>query len=504
MRIFEWTLLLLVAAVALTALSRRWHAPYPSLLAMLGCPLVFLPGTPTFTLQPEVPAADPRRGRGAIIRPSPTSPPRAMTPLAVTASSIAARIDVAAAAAESKVVTWRRDFHAHPELGNREFRTAKIVADHLRALGFDEIRTGVAHTGVVGLLKGALPGPVVALRADMDGLPVAEEVDVPFASRARAVWNGEDVGVMHACGHDAHTAILMGVAEVLAGLRSGLRGSVKFIFQPAEELPPEGEAGGAQLMIAEGALEKPVPQAIFGLHVTARLPVGTIGYRPGPTMASADRLTITVHGRQTHGAMPWYGVDPIVTAAQVVLGLQTVVSRETDLTREPAVVTIGVIKGGVRENIIPDEVEMRGTIRTFDEDMRDAIHDRVTTLAESISKGARAGCTVCIRKSYPVTINDPALTAAMAPTLERVAGAGRCLVVPKVMGSEDFSLFQRVVPGLFFFVGVVPLADDPLKVAPNHSPRFFIDEASLVVGVRALANLACDYLESAAAALTAA
>ena len=421
-----------------------------------------------------------------------------MTAATITTSSVAARIDAAAAALEPKVVAWRRDFHAHPSSANREFRTAKIVADHLRALGLDEVRTEVAHTGVVGLLKGALPGPVVALRADMDGLPVSEEVDVSFASKVRTMWNGEEVGVMHACGHDAHISILMGVAELLTDLRDSLRGSVKFIFQPAEELPPEGEQGGAQLMIAEGALEKPVPQAIFGLHVTSRLPVGTIGYRPGPTMASADSLKITVHGTQTHGAMPWFGVDPIVTAAQVVLGLQTVVSRETDLTREPAVVTIGLIKGGVRENIIPDDVEMRGTIRTFDEQMRDEIHERVTTLAESISKGARAGCTVCIKKSYPVTINDPALTAAMAPTLERVAGAGRCHVVPKVMGSEDFSLFQRVVPGLFFFVGVVPLAEDPMKVAPNHSPRFFIDEASLVVGVRALANLTCDYLESTA------
>ncbi|MDQ6628278.1 MAG: amidohydrolase [Pseudomonadota bacterium] len=424
-----------------------------------------------------------------------------MTRMTVTASSLAERIDAAASAVESRVIAWRRDFHANPELGNREFRTAKIVAEHLRRLGFDEVRTEIAHTGVVGLLKGALPGPVVALRADMDALPVAEEVDLPFASKVRAVWNGEDVGVMHACGHDAHTAILMGVAEVLAGLRAGLRGSVKFVFQPAEEMPPEGEQGGASLMIAEGALERPVPQAIFGLHVTSRLAVGTIGYRPGPTMASADQLKITVHGRQTHGAMPWFGVDPIVTAAQVVLGLQTVVSRETDLTREPAVVTIGVIRGGVRENIIPDSVEMRGTIRTFDETMRSEIHERVTTLAESISKGARAGCTVCIRKSYPVTINDPELTAAMAPTLERVAGAGRCSVVPKVMGSEDFSLFQRIVPGLFFFVGVVPAGQAPSHAAPNHSPRFFIDEASLLVGVRALANLSCDFLEASAGRL---
>ncbi len=289
------------------------------------------------------------------------------------------------------------------------------------------MRTGVAHTGVVGLLKGGLPGPVIALRADMDALPVAEEVDLPFASKARTRWNGEEVGVMHACGHDAHTAILMGVAEVLAGLRAQLRGSVKFIFQPAEELPPEGEDGGAKMMIAEGALENPVPQAIFGLHVTSRLPVGVIGYRPGPTMASADSMKITVKGRQTHGAMPWYGVDPIVTAAQVVLGLQTVVSRQVDLTREPAVVTIGVIKGGVRQNIIPDSVEMLGTIRSFDEAMRDDIHERVTTLAEAIGRSARGECAVCIRKSYPVTVNDPRSPSAWCrPCSGSPARAGPC------------------------------------------------------------------------------
>jgi amidohydrolase len=416
--------------------------------------------------------------------------------LKVSASSLAEQIDAAAAALEERVTAWRRDFHEHPELGNREFRTAAIVADHLRSLGLDEVRTGVAHTGVVGLLKGGLPGPVVALRADMDALPVREEVDVPFASKATAPWNGETVGVMHACGHDCHTAILMGVAEILAGLRGQLRGSVKFIFQPAEEMPPEGENGGAKMMIEQGALEQPVPQAIFGLHVTSRLPVGVIGYRPGPTMASSDKLKITVHGRQTHGAAPWAGVDPIVTAAQVILGLQTVVSRGVDISREPAVVTIGAIKGGVRENIIPDSVEMRGTIRSFDEDMRDEIHERVTTLAEAVSRGSRAGCTVCITKNYPVTINDPALTDAMAPTLQRVAGAGHVHVVHKVTGSEDFSYFQRLVPGLFFFVGVVPEGQDPAHAPSNHSPRFFVDERSLGLGLRALAHVACDFLEA--------
>jgi len=419
-------------------------------------------------------------------------------PTAVRESSLAAAVEAAAAEVEPKVVAWRRDIHEHPELGNRETRTAGLVAAHLRALGLDEVRTGVAHTGVVGLLKGALPGPVVALRADMDALPVTEEVDVPFASKVRTTWNGEPVGVMHACGHDCHTAILMGVAEVLASLRERLRGSVKFVFQPAEEMPPEGEDGGAKMMIAEGALQDPVPQAIFGLHVTSRQNVGFLGYRPGPTMASSDRFRITVHGRQTHGAAPWLGVDPIVTSAQVVLGLQTVVSRGIDISREPAVVTVGMIKGGLRENIIPDSVEMRGTIRTFDEGMRDDVHERVTTLAEAVARGSRAGCTVCITKNYPVTVNDPALTAAMAPTLERVAGPGKLQLVNKVTGSEDFSYYQRLVPGLFFFVGATRPDLEPAKAPANHSPRFHVDEGALPLGVRALVHLACDYLEAAA------
>jgi amidohydrolase len=419
-------------------------------------------------------------------------------PTTHVSSPLAADIDAAAAALEAKVIAWRRDFHQHPELGNRETRTAAIVAAHLRALGLDEVRTGVAHTGVVGLLKGALPGPVVALRADMDALPVTEEVDLPFASKVRSTWNGEAVGVMHACGHDCHTAILMGVAELLAGLRARLRGSVKFIFQPAEEMPPAGEEGGARLMIEEGALQNPAPQAIFGLHVTARQNAGRIGYRAGPTMASSDRFSITVHGRQTHGAAPWLGVDPIVTSAQVVLGLQTVVSRTQDIAREPAVVTVGMIKGGVRENIIPDRVEMRGTIRTFDEGMRDDVHERVTTLAEAVARGSRAGCTVCIEKNYPVTVNDPALTALMLPTLQRVAGAEQVDLVPKVTGAEDFSFFQRLVPGLFFFVGVVEPGLDPVRAAPNHSPRFKVDESALLLGLRALAQLSCDFLASAA------
>ena len=417
-------------------------------------------------------------------------------------SSLNERIAALTAELEPQVIAWRRDLHQHPELGNREFRTAGIVADHLRALGFDEVRTGVAHTGVIGVLRGGRAGGVVALRADMDGLPVTEEVELPFASKARAVWNGEEVGVMHACGHDCHVAILMGVASILVRLRADIPGTVKFIFQPAEEMPPEGEEGGAELMIKEGALEHPTPSAIFGLHVTSRQPAGVIGYRPGPTMASSDKLKITVQGKQTHGAAPWLGVDPIVTSAQIVLGLQTIVSRNLDLNREPAVVTVGAIKGGVRENIIPDSVEMRGTIRSFDEGMRDAIHARITELAEGISAASRASCKVCITKNYPVTRNDPVLTEQMLPTLTRVASTGPrpmgIELVPKVTGAEDFSFFQRIIPGLFFFVGVTPPEIEPTKAYSNHSPRFVVDERGLEVGVRALANLAIDYLTAKA------
>jgi amidohydrolase len=409
---------------------------------------------------------------------------------------LAARIDAGVAASVPQLIAWRRDVHEHPELGNREVRTAAIVAAHLRALELDDVRTEVGITGVVGVLRGALPGPVVALRADMDALPVEERTDVPFASKQRTTWNGESVGVMHACGHDAHVAILMTVASVLAGLRSELAGTVKFIFQPAEEMPPEGEEGGARLMIREGALANPAPQAIFGLHVTSMLATGTIGCRAGPAMASSDTFRITVQGRQTHGAMPWRGVDPIVTAAQVVLGLQTIVSRQVDLTHEPAVVTVGAIKGGNRENIIPDSVEMRGTIRTFDEEMRDDVHGRVKDTAEHIARSARAGCEVCVAKRYPVTVNDAELTEAMWPTLERVAGADHVIRMPKIAGSEDFSFYQHVVPGLFFFVGITPPAHDLKSAAPNHSPLFFIDEAGLPLGVRALAHAAVDWLEA--------
>ncbi len=393
-----------------------------------------------------------------------------------------------------RLVAWRRDLHQHPELGNREFRTSELMAEHLRSLGM-EVRTGVAHTGVVGLLEGGRPGPVVALRADMDALPVTELVDLPFASRVRTEYNGQEVGVMHACGHDNHMAILMGAAEVLAGMRERLPGTVKFIFQPAEEGAPPGEEGGAALMIREGVLEDPRPDAIFGLHVMPTL-TGTIGYRAGGFMASVQTLRIVVRGRQTHGAMPWGGVDPIVTSAQIILGLQTVVSRQADLTRAPAVVTIGQINGGVRSNIIPDSVVMVGTVRTLDEEMQDRIREGIRRTAERIAESAGASAEVFLSRGGPVTYNDPELTRRMAPTLERVAGPGMAMEVPPITGSEDFAAYQQEIPGLFFFLGVTPDSIPAGRAAPNHSPYFFADEAALPVGVRAMANLTLDFLAS--------
>ena len=400
-----------------------------------------------------------------------------------------------------KVIAWRRDIHQHPELGNREVRTAKIVADHLRSLGI-EIRTGVAHTGVVGVLKGGKPGPVVALRADMDALPVTEQVDLSFKSTVRTEYNGNQVGVMHACGHDNHVAILMGVAEVLAGMRSSIPGTVKFIFQPAEEGPPAGEEGGAPLMVKEGALENPRPSAIFGLHVWPG-PLGSLSYRPGGAMAAPDNLEIIVKGVQTHGAMPWGGVDPIVIASQIVLGLQTITSRQIDVTFNPAIVTIGMIQGGNRGNIIPDSVVMVGTIRTFDEDQRKDIHIRVRRTAGEIAKASGGTATVSIPGGGLLTYNDPALTEKMLPTLRRTAGDGGLQLNVPVTGSEDFPSFTKDIPGLFFFLGVLPKGADPKTAPRNHSPRFFADEAALPTGVRAMANLAIDYLKMNSTAKTA-
>jgi amidohydrolase len=335
---------------------------------------------------------------------------------------------------------------------------------------------------------------VIALRADMDALPVAEEVNLPFASRQRATFNGQEVGVMHACGHDCHVAILMGVAELFAGMKSRLRGRIKFIFQPAEEGPPPGEEGGAALMIKQGVLENPKPEVIFGLHVFAGIEAGTIAYRPGPAMASSDRIRVVVRGRQTHGALPWRGVDPIVICSQIVLGLQTIVSRQVDLTLEPAVVSIGAIKGGVRDNIIPDSVEMLGTVRAFNEQMRADIHSRVRNTVEMIARSGGAEAQVHFDNAYPVTVNDVPLTERMVPTLKRVAGEDNVVVGQKITGYEDFSYYQQRVPGFFYFVGITPKDTDCRQSAPNHSPRFFVDESALVLGVRSLAHLALDYM----------
>jgi amidohydrolase len=393
-----------------------------------------------------------------------------------------------------QVVTWRRDFHQHPELGNGEKRTAGIIADELRRLGY-EVKTGVAHTGVVAILKGGKPGPVVALRADMDALPVTEQGDLPFKSTVKSSWNGQEVGVMHACGHDNHMAILLGAATIFARLRDQLPGTIKLIFQPAEEGPPAGQQGGAELMVKEGVLDNPKVDAIFGLHVMPSA-VGSIEFRPGPLMASGDGFTIRIKGRQTHGAVPWGGIDPIVVGAQIVMSLQTIVSRTVNITEAPAVVTIGAFNGGNRFNIIPEAVELLGTVRAFNEDVRKDIHRRIRDIATKTAEAAGATAEITYGIGYPATINDPTLTDKMAPTLRRVAGADNVRVSALTGTAEDFSFFQQKVPGMFFFLGVTPKGIDPKTAAQNHSPLFFADESALPLGVRALANLALDYLYS--------
>ena len=405
-------------------------------------------------------------------------------------AAIAARV----AQEMPRVVAWRRDFHQHPELSNREIRTSGIVAEHLRRLGL-EVKTGIAKTGVVAVLEGGRPGPTVALRADMDALPVVEKADVPFRSTVTTTSQGDTVGVMHACGHDAHTAMLMGVAEILAGLRADLPGKVLFIFQPAEEGPPDGEDGGAPLMLKEGVFASGKPDALFGLHVFSTLPAGVIGYRPGPFMAGSDGFRLVVTGRQTHGARPWAGLDPIVVSSQIISALQTVVSRQIDLTQNPAIVTVGTIRGGTRGNIIPDTVEMRGTIRTYDPAQRTDVLARVERTVTHIA--AASGATAKFEltgRPNPVTANDPALTQRAVPTLARIAGEGHIREIGLQTPSEDFSYFAREVPSLFFFVGVAQPGVPPAEIADNHSPLFYIDESALPVGVRALTQLTVDYL----------
>ncbi|MDO6389644.1 amidohydrolase [Pontibacter sp. BT731] len=410
-------------------------------------------------------------------------------------SKLLARANTMADKLEPKVIEWRRDFHQYPELGNRETKTAEKIADHLRKLGI-EVQTGIAHTGVVGILKGGKPGPVVALRADIDGLPVTERTDVPFASKERSTYNGQEVGVMHACGHDTHIAMLMGTAEVLAGMKKDLKGTVKFIFQPAEEGSPIGEEGGAALMVKEGVLDKgPKPEVIFGLHINSQTEVGTIKYTPGGTMASADIFRIKVKGKQVHGAYPWSGIDPIVVSAQIINGLQTIISRQTQLPEGAAVITVGSIHGGVRNNIIPEEVLMEGTIRALDVEMQKKLHEKLKLTATKIAEASGAVAEVEIIPQTPVTYNDLALTERMLPTLRTVAGRDKVVLAKAVTGAEDFAFYQEKIPGLFLFVGGMSKGKKPEEVAPHHTPDFFIDESGLKLGVKTLTSLTLNYME---------
>ena len=416
-------------------------------------------------------------------------------PMTASAQGLSAEIDKLAAAVEPELIQWRRHLHQHPELSNREVETAKYVVERLRSFGL-EPRTGIGKTGVVALLEGGRPGPVVALRADMDGLPVREETAVPFASKATSEYEGNQVGVMHACGHDTHVAILLATARVLTQMKARLPGSVKFIFQPAEEGAPLDERpAGAELMVKEGVMQTPKVDAVFGLHVFANVPTGTITYRSGPFMAAADQFEILVTGKQTHGSAPWRGVDPIVVGSQIVTALQTIVSRHVDITRLPAIVSVGQFQSGVRNNIIPETARLVGTIRTFDDKVQDDIHARVKKIAEGVAAGAGATVDVKIYRGYPVTANDPKLTEKMLATLERVA-PGKVKESELITGAEDFTFFQRQAPGLFVFLGITP-PEQVGKAPANHSPLFYVDEKALPTGVRALANLAVDYLSAA-------
>ncbi len=406
-------------------------------------------------------------------------------------SSLHSDIDTRAAAIEQEMLSWRRHLHQHPELSNREVETSKYVAERLRSFGL-EPQTGVARHGVVATLRGGQPGPVVALRADMDGLPVKEDTGLPFASAATGEFEGRQVPVMHACGHDAHMAMLLATAKILSDMRPRLRGSVKFIFQPAEEGAAAAELpAGADLMVREGALRSPDAEAVFGVHVFANIPAGHLGYRSGPLMAASDQYEIVVRGRQTHGANPWNGVDPIVVASQIVLGLQTIVSRQVDITAQPAIITVGQFEGGVRNNIIPETTRLVGTIRTFDEEVRKDVHARVTRTAQRIAESAGATATVTFGRHTPVTTNHPALTRHVLPTLQRVTA--NVAEVPLFTTAEDFSYYQRAVPGVFVFLGITP-EDQVGKADANHSPRFVLDEKALLTGVRTLSYLAVDYL----------
>lgn len=413
-------------------------------------------------------------------------------------NELTARISAAADKIEPKSIAWRRDLHEHPELGNMEVRTAKIIADHLRSLGI-EVTEGVGKTGVVGVLKGAKPGPCIGLRADMDGLPVVERVNLPFASKAKSTYNGQPVGVMHACGHDTHVAILMSVAEILAGMKKDLAGTIKFVFQPAEEGPPEGEEGGAPLMVKEGVLENPHVDVMFGLHINSQTEVGKIKYRLGGIMAASDWFKIIVKGKQTHGSQPWSGVDPVVASAQIINGLQTIVSRQTELTKNAAVISVSVINGGVRSNIIPEEVTMLGTIRTLDTGMQRIIHEKIALTASKIAESSGATAVTTIDKKTLVTYNDPALTKKMLPSFIKAAGEENVIEMEPTTGAEDFSFFAEKVPSIFFFIGGMEKGKDPKTSFPHHTPDFVLDESSMKTGVKAFCHLVFDYMQSATA-----
>ncbi|MFT5738456.1 MAG: amidohydrolase [Maribacter sp.] len=417
----------------------------------------------------------------------------ALLVFATTLSAQEPDLDSDYKAIEEKVIEWRRDIHQNPELGNREFKTAEKIAKHLKSLGI-KVQTGIAHTGVVGLLKGDLPGKVVALRADIDALPVTERNDLPFKSNVTSEFMGEKVGVMHACGHDAHTAILMGVAEVMSKNKDKIKGTVKFIFQPAEEGPPPGEEGGALLMVKEGVMQNPKVDAIFGLHINSQTPVGTIQYKSGGTMAAAQIFTIKVKGKQSHGSQPWSGVDPILISAKIIDGLQTIISRETELTNEAAVITVGKIRSGVRFNIIPEDAEMIGTIRTLDYDMKDKLNKRMIEMVTTIAKAYGGEATCEIKEATDITYNNPELVAQMLPTMRRVAGEGNLNTQKAITGAEDFSYFQREAPGFFFFLGGMTPGNK--ESFPHHTPDFKIDDSDLLLGVRALTEMSLDYLDS--------
>lgn len=419
-----------------------------------------------------------------------------LTSPTITAQSVGLQSETIIEGIEQKVIDWRRDIHENPELGNREVRTAALVTKHLESLGMD-VQTKVGVTGVIGVLKGGLPGPVIALRADMDALPVLERTPVSFASKVKTVYNGSETSVMHACGHDSHVAILMGVAEVLTAKQKDLKGTVKFIFQPAEEGAPKGEEGGAELMVKEGALKNPDVDVIFGLHINSQIEAGKITYRPGGMFAGVGDLKITVKGKSSHGADPWSSVDPIVTSAQIINNLQTIISRNVNITRNAAVVTIGAIHGGNRSNIIPEQVEMLGTVRTLSESDEELIFERIRQIVTKTAEanGAEAIVELPYSSHYPVTFNNIDLTAKMLPSLKKTAGESNVLLVPAETGAEDFSFFANEVPGLYFYIGGMPKGQDPKTTASHHTPDFYLEESGFILGVNAMVNLVADYME---------